>query len=405
MIVLSRPDEEEFEDMLQRLFGSKTPPSPSVQPISGQVTSVARAAVAGYVINSENAKKAVELEVFYGNGRSARIQSRIPSDAKDDSPLRQPFLFKLPKEHLEESEFDRVGVKPVGSDSFLEGSPLSEPTPQADRITTHYDAITEGFDFESGPPLDRSVVDEAALSANQRQWRERGYVRLAGVLDPSVLEAYSRDRAALDKATGWRSPAPFMHVASLMSLCCDGKLAALLEELVGEPMGVHLNLTGWVSTERNWHQDDYLSDPAVRGWRAGVWIALEDIDPRSGPFEFVPGSHRWPVMRRDKVRGLLPPAHRSRADWPTLTQEAVSKASIAEIERRGATVQRFIAKKGELLVWHPRLLHRGSPPEVPGLERRSIIAHYSSIHRRPDFSPARQTAEGGWYFPINLPLF
>ena len=110
-------------------------------------------------------------------------------------------------------------------------------------------------------------------------------------------------------------------------------------------------------------------------------------------------------MRREKVRALLHPAHRPRADWPTLTQEAVSEASIAEIERRGERVERFIAKKGELLVWHPRLLHRGSPPEARDIERRSLIAHYSSIHRRPDFMPAKQASEGGWFFPIDLPHF
>jgi hypothetical protein len=257
--------------------------------VSGEVTSITRAMVAGGVVNGANHNEPVELEVFYGNGRRALVTSQRSQKAKDARPLEQRFSFKVPKEHLGESELDKVGVKLRGADAFLPGSPLADPNPDLSTLTTTYKAITEGADLEKGPPIDRNGVDESSLTANQRQWRDKGYIRLSGVIDGKVLEAYEKARSALESPTGWRSPAPYMHVPALKSLCCDAKLAALLEELVGEPMGVHLNLTGWVSTERNWHQDDYLSDHAVRGWRAGVWIALEDIDPRSGPFEYVPG--------------------------------------------------------------------------------------------------------------------
>ena len=54
---------------------------------------------------------------------------------------------------------------------------------------------------------------------------------------------------------------------------------------------MHLNLTGWVSTERNWHQDDYLN-PFINSWY-GRLVALDKISADAGPFEYVPGSHKW----------------------------------------------------------------------------------------------------------------
>ncbi len=76
----------------------------------------------------------------------------------------------------------------------------------------------------------------------------------------------------------------------------------------------------------------------------------------------------------------------------------------AEIEQRGARIERFEAKKGDVLIWHGKLLHRGSAPTTPDQPRRALIAHYSSINHRPDFPEAKQEENGSWYFPIDLPL-
>ena len=57
------------------------------------------------------------------------------------------------------------------------------------------------------------------------------------------------------------------------------------------------------------------------------------------------------------------------------------------------------AKKGDVLFWHPRLLHRGSTPNDFNLERRALISHYSGINHRPDFPTAVPVGKG-WIFPI-----
>ena len=103
------------------------------------------------------------------------------------------------------------------------------------------------------------------------------------------------------------SHTPYLHVSEIRDLGLGPALMQLLEQLIGEPLAMTLNLTGWRSTERNWHRTDYLNPPGVKGWYAGPWFAIRDIDPDSGPFQFVPGSHRWPVLRHDRVRLFLTP--------------------------------------------------------------------------------------------------
>jgi len=197
---------------------------------------------------------------------------------------------------------------------------------------------------------------------------------------------------------GWPHATPYMHHDALRALCCDGGLGVELEALTGEPMGVHLNLTGWVSTERNWHQDSYLNPAHVGDSYAAVWIALGDIHPDSGPFQYVPGSHRWPQVDQAHIAehyDLTNPR------WPKETEQILVPLFEAEIARRRAEVVSYVPKRGDILIWHGRLLHRGSRAKATGMERRALIAHYSGINHRPDMPPAVRHVRGGWFFPID----
>ena len=250
------------------------------------------------------------------------------------------------------------------------------------------------------PPLDQAGVDESALTPAQREWRRDGVAILPRFLPDHLMDAYARRRAAFNEPGGWPSPTPYLDVPEMRELALYPPLMKEMQALVGEPMFLHLCLTGWVSTERAWHQDDYLNPPHVNSWYAAVWMALEDIHPDSGPFEYVPGSHRWPLMRGSKVRKHMPWRQATRPEWPQLSEAFVVPAIDAEIVRRGAEVRSFIAKRGDVLIWHGRLLHRGSKPKQPGMLRKSLISHYSGVTHRDDMPARARDANGQLYAVI-----
>jgi ectoine hydroxylase-related dioxygenase (phytanoyl-CoA dioxygenase family) len=190
----------------------------------------------------------------------------------------------------------------------------------------------------------------------------------------------------------------------VLDLCTYKPMNDLLDELIGEPMGVSLNLTGVVSTERNWHQDDYLNPALVSGWYAAAWFAVGDIDPDSGPFQYVPGSHRWPVLRRDRVLRFLSPEERASSQWPRYTERFLDQVLGEEIVRRGAKVETLLGEKGDVLIWHARLVHRGSLPKVPGTVRRSFIAHYTGRDHWGGGDTLAIAPGGGRYFVADIPL-
>jgi phytanoyl-CoA dioxygenase PhyH len=272
-------------------------------------------------------------------------------------------------------------------------------------VTVSFDDLVETPPDELVPPLDRADVDLKALTPAQRSWRESGVVILPGLIPEALLEPYVKAHRARAGTDAWPLATTYLGIPECMDLCLYAPLTSLLRELIGDEMGLHLNLWGWKSTERNWHQDDYLNPEYINSWYAAVWFALDDIDPRSGPFQYVPGSHAWPVLRRDKVRALLEPEQAASTDWPKYTERFLTELAEQKMLETGAHPETFLARKGDVLVWHGRLLHRGSPPEVPGMERRALIAHYSALSKRDDM-PARklhvkpELNVQGWYFDL-----
>lgn len=200
---------------------------------------------------------------------------------------------------------------------------------------------------------------------------------------------------------GWDDCTPYMRYPALMALCCSTVIADALADLLGEPAGVHLNLTGWVSTERNWHQDGYLNPEYVGDHYAAVWMALGDIHPDSGPFQYVPGSHRWHRLVRERFEPFVDMADPA---WPKATEDILTPLVEARIAGRGgevpAEVVSYTPNAGDVLIWHPRLYHRGSRAAVRGMYRPALIAHYSGINHRGDMPAPERHQLGGYYFPI-----
>lgn len=238
------------------------------------------------------------------------------------------------------------------------------------------------------------------------QWDQEGVLHLERIIPESLIDAYVQERRHLLEGTqnwlpGWNGPCPYLHVYSMRNLALYRPLTEAMKPLIGgnEP-GLHLCLSGFRSTERALHMDSYLNPAGVEDHYIAAWIVLEDVHPDAGPFEYVPGSHRWPVIRREKVWDAMKVMNqRFDADsWPSDTQGWVGQACEQEIARRGESLKQFIGKRGDVLLWHSQLVHRGSIPRNDKLERRSLISHFSSIKHRPDMPAPTQAPNGSYYF-------
>lgn len=284
----------------------------------------------------------------------------------------------------------------------------------------NFNDLSEVIPDEDMPPLFRENLPERYYNENgslnltqdQADWRNDGLIIKRNFVPREIIDAYcarfekDRGSAPSPRVGGvWRDNVPYMHVKEIRNICLFQELSNLLESLIGSPMGLHLNLVEWTSTERQWHQDDYLNPEFLNNHYVAVWFALDDIHPDSGPFEFIRGSHKWPLMRRGKVWDAAPQEMKSQPNWsvhwPSLTQDFVSNAIQEKITVENHTIETFIpANKGDILVWSGALVHRGSSPNVRGMERKALISHYSAIDHRLDMPVHETIPQKGSYFVL-----
>lgn len=286
-------------------------------------------------------------------------------------------------------------------------SPEFQEIEQAMTKEITFESLCEEIPDEQKAWLDRSG-NFPVTDSKHGKWHKDGYLILKNFIPNELIDAYvaryERDNGK-DAPIGYKTGTPYMQVDEIKDLSLYAPLMEILNSLIGEPMGMSLNLCNWISTERNWHQDDYLNPPEVNGHYLACWFALDDIHPDSGVFEFVPGSHKWPVMRGEKVRALLEPHEAANPDWPRIAERFLDEVFEEKINSLGkpSTTSWRTAQKGDVLIWHSWLAHRGSKPKNPNLLRKSLITHYSGINHRPDMQKPLLWENGvskGHFFPF-----
>lgn len=110
---------------------------------------------------------------------------------------------------------------------------------------------------------------------------------------------------------------------------------------------------------------------------AASWVALEDVKPRSGEFQFVPGTHRLPELLH---YGTDKGHHGDYREYNAILEETLKRA-----KERGLKTETFMAKKGDVLIWHADLMHGGAPIQDLTRTRESLAAHFMPLGVMPTF--------------------
>ena len=158
---------------------------------------------------------------------------------------------------------------------------------------------------------------------------------------------------------------------SIRALALEPVVLDLLRHLYGRDPFAFQTLNFAVGSEQHFHSDAVHFHSYPNGFMCGVWIALQDVQPESGPLIYFPGSHRLPYLSarslgldRDMVMEEQHPQRFFEPSW----QQAVNEHSFEK--------QQFLPKRGDLLIWHANLLHGGEPVQDKSSRRWSQVNHY-----------------------------
>jgi ectoine hydroxylase-related dioxygenase (phytanoyl-CoA dioxygenase family) len=226
------------------------------------------------------------------------------------------------------------------------------------------------------------MPDTAALA---RAYEEDGVVLLPGALDPPAL-------AAAQGAYDWSlaNPGPgatrFAQATDSVFLndlynprCLEGyeamlrasPLPGLIAELWGAPPvwffyeQVFLKEGG--ETRRTpWHQDSsYL---AIAGRHLAVaWISFDPV-PRADALEFVRASHKGPLHNGSRFELGDDTA-------PLNPRSSLPRLPDIEADRSGWDIVGFETAPGDVVLFHPAMLHGGAPTH-PGGRRRTLTLRF-----------------------------
>jgi hypothetical protein len=98
-------------------------------------------------------------------------------------------------------------------------------------------------------------------------------------------------------------------------------------------------------------------------------VALEDITEDNGPLFYYPGSHKTPEYNFSHFKNSL--GDNSYDNYPEyeVFMEELMDASPFKKEK-------FLAKKGDALIWSSNIVHGGSAVNDPNSTRFSQVTHY-----------------------------
>ena len=248
------------------------------------------------------------------------------------------------------------------------------------------------------PWLDREDAEylvEKLLADNQltpeeaklcRKWIVDGYVILENFFTADYLDEVWLDYENAI-ATSLIKPEPncevnglpgrnlntHFQVSKIEDLLRHQKVTRVISLLLGVKCLPFQTITGHNGSQQLEHSDAIHMTTYPMDYLAATWTAFEDIHPDSGPLVYYPGSHRLPHFLTQEANIHIG-AYQDPNDnsYHEKYEPGIQKI----IQENNLEPKYFIAKKGDVLIWHSNLIHGGSKRKNFNLSRKAVVCHY-----------------------------
>jgi len=178
----------------------------------------------------------------------------------------------------------------------------------------------------------------------------------------------------------------YKYSLNCKALAKHPKIKAIIDYIFDDDAMPFSTINFLRSTQQPLHSDYMHFGTIPKLKLVGAWVALEDINPNSGPLQIVPGSHKWEIynfLKNDKK----PPSslEEVKKNYTEYEEWVVREMNSKKIN--GTTPE---MKKGDCILWDANLLHGSPECEDPTLSRKSQVTHwtFNSVdkHYNPSFS-------------------
>jgi hypothetical protein len=176
-------------------------------------------------------------------------------------------------------------------------------------------------------------------------------------------------RLEAKKNSNWRIGEFHLYNAAARKIFDSAKAMRICSAIFDRPAFPHFSLTFSKGSKQLLHQDTCVFHTWPMNALIGMWVALEDIKPGSGPLVYYPKSHREPLF--SEFDNYPQTQRRTSAPEQSDRYQRYVEQVASKYERK-----EFLAKKGEVLFWHGMLVHGGADFVAEGTTRKSFVIHY-----------------------------
>lgn len=210
------------------------------------------------------------------------------------------------------------------------------------------------------------------------RWNKNGYIVWNEFLDAETIDAinYEMD-VLLDKNkldfnyTGRKIFNAYKQSFTIRKVMKDKRLLELLSFILDKKVIPFQSINFLKGSEQHAHSDSIHMATFPKGYMIAAWFALEDITLEQGPISYYPTSHLLPYITNADYDNA---SNRLMLDADANKKYEEKTAEIIEANQLQKKV--FLAKKGDVLIWHANLIHGGEPQLNKDLTRKSMVVHF-----------------------------
>lgn len=208
-------------------------------------------------------------------------------------------------------------------------------------------------------------------------WSDKGYLIMEGCFSSAEADAIQQETDRL-VARGRLRPTNDNKLlfanrqsGAIRQVTHDKRLVSVLSFILDKTVLPFQTINFIRGSSQRAHSDSIHMTTYPLGYLIAVWIALEDTTLNNGPLFYYPGSHRLPyLLNEDFNEGStsLRVGRKDYGDYEDRIEETIREQHLEKAI--------FVARKGDVLIWHANLIHGGMPILDPTLTRKSMVIHY-----------------------------
>lgn len=115
---------------------------------------------------------------------------------------------------------------------------------------------------------------------------------------------------------------------------------------------------------------------------AASWLSLEDIESGSGELAYYPESHKFEHFYFNK--NTQRKGWQRKVDGDEMHKKFLESLHI-QAKKKQLSLNKFVAKKGDVFIWHADLAHGGSKIINKDATRKSLVTHFCPKSVKPRY--------------------